>query len=136
MSKDEISEIETAISSGETFSSVNIHLNDALKFLSDRENPNYRNSVKESISSVESMCKILSNDAKATLASTLNNLEKTENLHPALKKAFSSLYGYTSDDGGIRHGLKNDDREIDFHEAKFMLVVCSSFINYLKSKMK
>lgn len=51
-----------------------------------------------------------------------------------MKKAFSSLYGYTSDDAGIRHALTDNDRNVDFHEAKFMLVTCSSFINFLKSR--
>jgi len=66
---------------------------------------------------------------------TLSILEKNNQLHPALKKSISSLYGYASDGAGIRHGLKEDDIVIDFHEAKFILVVCVSFINYLKSKM-
>lgn len=71
---------------------------------------------------------------KATLGETLNLIEKSEKLHPAMKKAFSSLYGYSSDDAGIRHALIDRDRNVDFHESKFMLVTCSSFINFLKSR--
>jgi hypothetical protein len=130
----EIAEIEEAINGNDIYKSVNIHLNTALGLLADRQNPDYRNSIKESISAVESMCKIFVNNDKATLGDTLSDLEKKCVLHPALKKAFSSLYGYTSDDGGIRHALTQGDRVIDFHEAKFMLVTCSSFINYLKSR--
>ena len=133
-SKVEISEIEEAITSSDKYQSVNTHLNEALKMLADKEKPNYRNSIKESISAVEAMCKIFTNNLKTTLGEALNKLEKEYGLHPALKKSFSSLYGYTSDEGGIRHALIEGDKQIDFHEAKFMLVTCSSFINYLISR--
>lgn len=134
-SKEEIEEIEEAISSNDSFKSVKTHLLASLTLLSDKQNPDYRNSIKESISAIESMCKIFTNDSKSTLGQTLKKLESEGHLHPALKKAFSSLYGYTSDDGGIRHALMETDREIDFYEAKFMLATCSAFINLLKSKM-
>ncbi|MWW25723.1 AbiJ-NTD4 domain-containing protein [Algibacter lectus] len=134
-SKEEIEEIEEAISSNDTFKSVKTHLQTSLKLLSDKQSPDYRNSIKESISAIESMCKIFTDDEKSTLGQTLKKLELEGHLHPALKKAFSMLYGYTSDDGGIRHALTETDREIDFYEAKFMLATCSAFINYLKSKM-
>ena len=135
-SKVEISEIEQAVVSTDKYQSVNTHLNEALKMLADKEKPNYRNSIKESISAVEAMCKIFTNNPKTTLGDALTKLEKENGLHPALKKSFSSLYGYTSDEGGIRHALIESDRSIDFHEAKFMLVTCSSFINYLISRQK
>lgn len=132
----EISEIEEAITSSDIYKPVSIHLNTALSLLADKQNPDYRNSIKESISSVESMCKIFTNNDKATLGETLTILEKNGKLHPAMKKAFSALYGYTSDDAGIRHALMDGDRNVDFHEAKFMLVTCSSFINFLKSRQE
>ena len=36
-------------------------------------------------------------------------IENRYKIHGALKSAFSSLYGYTSDSGGIRHSLLEDD---------------------------
>jgi hypothetical protein len=134
-SKEEIQAIEDAISNNDTFRSVRTHLQTALNLLSDKQSPDYRNSIKESISAIESMCKIFTGDDKSTLGPTLKKLENEKHLHPALKKAFSSLYGYTSDDAGIRHALIESDREIDFYEAKFMLTTCSAFINYLKSRI-
>ncbi|WP_034041355.1 AbiJ-NTD4 domain-containing protein [Wocania ichthyoenteri] len=134
-SKEEIQAIEDAISNNDSFKSVKTHLETSLKLLSDKQNPDYRNSIKESISAIESMCKIFIGDDKSTLGQTLKKLENDGHLHPALKKAFSSLYGYTSDDAGIRHALIESDREIDFYEAKFMLTTCSAFINFLKSRM-
>jgi hypothetical protein len=55
-------------------------------------------------------------------------------LHPALEKAFLSLYGYSSDEDGIRHPILDDPSSVGFDEAKFMLVACSAFVNFLIAK--
>jgi len=133
-SEEEIIEIEQAINDSNPLKSVNTHLVAALELLADRKNPNFRNSIKESISAVEAFCKIITNNNLATLGESLTVIEKKHSLHGALKKSFSSLYGYTSDSSGIRHALLENDVEVGFEEAKFMLVSCSAFINFLKSK--
>ncbi|HLN94049.1 MAG TPA: hypothetical protein VK183_00340 [Flavobacterium sp.] len=132
--EEEISSIEDALKNSNKWQSVNSHLSAALVSLTDRNNPNYRNSIKESISAVEALCKIITGDDKATLGKALNDIEKKHKIHGALKSAFSSLYGYTSDSGGIRHSLLENDSIVDADEAKFMLVSCSAFINYLIAK--
>jgi hypothetical protein len=43
------------------------------------------------------------------------------------------MYGYTSDAEGIRHALM-DEPTLESEDAKFMLVSCSAFVNYLRSK--
>ena len=111
---------------------VSDHLERALGLLSDRHNPDYRNSVKESISAVEAQVKFTLGKEKGTLGDLLKQLDQKAPLHPALKGAFSSLYGYTSDESGIRHALMEGGREVTFDEAKFMLVTCSAFINYVR----
>ena len=55
---------------------------------------------------------------------------KKGTLHPALEKSFSSMYGYTSDADGIRHALMDDDN-LTNADARFMLISCSAFINYV-----
>ncbi len=134
-SKEEIVEIENAITQNDTYRSVKAHLKTALRHFSDLKNPDFRNSVKESISAVESMCKIILNDDKTTLGQALKLIEKEHQIPKALQAAFSSLYGYTSNEGGIRHALLEENIKIDSEEARFMLVTCSAFINYLKSKI-
>jgi hypothetical protein len=101
--------------------------------MSDRQTPDYRNSIKESISAVESACIIISGDKNATLGKALKIIEDRYSLHGALKSAFEKLYGYTSDAQGIRHALL-DEPNLDFYDAKFMLVTCTTFINYLIGK--
>ena len=69
-----------------------------------RECPDYRNSIKESISAVESLVATVVGE-KGTLGQLIKKLEDEISLHPALRTAFGSLYGYTSDEGGIRHAI-------------------------------
>ncbi|MCP8321790.1 MAG: hypothetical protein H3Z52_12765 [archaeon] len=130
-SKEEISEIEEALETPLT--PVKAHLKRALDLLSDKKSPDYRNSIKESISAVESICELITKK-ETTLGQCLGVIEKTIGpVHGALKGAFEKLYGYTSTAEGIRHALL-DEPKLSFEDAKFMLVSCSAFINYLISK--
>jgi hypothetical protein len=131
----EIAQIEESFEKTKSLKGVHAHLKRALELLSDRKDPDYRNSIKESISAVESICKLITGEDKATLGKSLEKIEKEGKIkiHPALKKAFENLYGYTSDAEGIRHGLL-DEPNLDFEDAKFMLVSCSAFVNFLIGK--
>lgn len=111
--------------------SIKAHLGKALEFLSDRKAPDYRNSIKESISAVESTCQVISDLPNATLGSCLSRLKAKHPMHPAFEQALSKLYGYTSDASGIRHSLSDQSAPPTFADAKFMLVTCTAFINYL-----
>lgn len=118
----------------EDFPNVKAHLQRALELLSDRKTPDYRNSIKESISAVESIAREIANKPKATLGEALKEIEKKGEFHKALKEGFLKLYGYTSDANGIRHAMM-DEPNLTADDAKFFLLVCTSFINYLKTKM-
>lgn len=132
-SEEEIQTIEEATSQPGKLNLVSLHLKTALDLLADRKNPDYRNSIKESISAVESMAKMISNNSRDTLAGAIDKLKSKIKIHPALEKGFKQIYGYTSDADGIRHGLM-EIADCDFEDAKFMLVSCSAFINYLIAK--
>ena len=118
------------------FDNVNTHFEKAIVLYADRQKPDYENSIKESISAVEAICCIITGEtgSQATLGKTLKRLEDHGvTIHPAMEQAFSKLYGYTSDADGIRHG------GIDFtnapaEDAKYMLLSCSAFVNYLIEK--
>ena len=132
-SEEEIAEIEDALEATKGLEGVHTHLQTALSMLSHRKSPDYRNSIKESISAVESLCTLISGDEKATLGQALKEIEKHVELHSALKSAFQKLYGYASGAEGIRHALLKESN-LESEDAKFMLVACSAFINYLISK--
>ena len=137
-SETEISEIEEALKIKDPFKPIVRHLNNSLKLFSDKKTPDYKNSIKESISAVEAMCQIITQNKKATLGDALKLIEKQGKIqiHQALKIAFNKLYGYTSNASGIRHGSGlMEDHDLDFEDAKFILVSCSAFINYLKEKV-
>ena len=131
----EITSIEKAISDSSKFNlrGVNIHLSESLNKLSDKKNPDYRNSIKESISAVESICQQITGDQNAELGKALKKLNAKLPIHGALEQGFIKLYGYTSDSNGIRHALL-DESNLEQEDALYMLVSCSSFINYLISK--
>ncbi|AFY62050.1 AbiJ-NTD4 domain-containing protein [Synechococcus sp. PCC 6312] len=128
---EEINEIDDALST--PFSSVKTHLQTALQLLSDKKRPDYRNSIKESISAVESLVRIVCKDDNMILSDGLKPIQAKLEIHPALIKGLGAIYAYTSDESGVRHSIK--DRDVpEYAEAKLMLVICSSFVNYLTQK--
>ena len=91
-------------------------------------------SVRESVHAVESVARQL-NPKAATVLPALKSLEAQSALHPALKGAFAKLYGYTSDEQGIRHALlEKQQASVGMDEAVFMLGACASFASYLWRK--
>jgi hypothetical protein len=130
-SEEEISAIEDATNlPDEKLRPATKHLQNALAKLSDRKNPDYKNSIKESISAVESVCQLISGK-KAPLSKVLKHIDEVIPIHPALQSAFITMYGYTSAEGGLRHA---GDADIYFEDAKYMLVACSAFTSYLAQK--
>ncbi len=91
--------------------------------------------ISFAIIAVESLCAHIT-DKKPELGKLLGKLEDKVTLHPALKLAFEKLYAFSSDEGGIRHALEEDSIPIDFHDAKFMMIACSAFINYVNGKLE
>lgn len=130
-SDNEIKSIEEAINNSSC--NVRTHLQEALKKLSPT-NPDYRNSIKESISAVECVCREITGES--TLDRALKNLEnKGVNLNPRMKDGLKNLYFYTNDGStGIRHALMDDKNAPTADEGIFMLVSCSAFVNYLMKK--
>jgi len=132
-SPEEVATIEKALDMPHRLQPVSDHLRRALELLSDRKNPDYRNSIKESISAVEAISKIVSKKPKATLGDALKTLSNMGVMHPALQSAFDKLYGYTSDAEGIRHSLMGESN-LQSEDALFMLVSCSAFVNFVIAK--
>lgn len=128
----EVEAVETALDKG--IKASREHLHRALELLSDRPQPDYRNSIKESISAVEAVCQVVAGKPKATLSDCLKAITSSCSLHSAFEKSLSLLYGYTSDEGGIRHALKENSISPSYADAKFMLVSCAAINNFLLTK--
>jgi hypothetical protein len=64
-------------------------------------NGNFADSVRESIHAVESVVRVL--EPSGDFSKALTKLEQKTNIHGALKKGFLALYGFSSDEQGIRN---------------------------------
>lgn len=129
--QEEIKAIEEALQHS---SSIKTHFSEALKLISNRKDPDYRNSIKESISAVEALCRDITGES--TLGEALKVLnQKGVKIPTFLKSGIDKLYIYTNDKRtGIRHAMMDDSELPTFEEAKFMLVLCSAFVNYIQGK--
>ena len=109
------------------------HLRTATKFINAGD---YANAVRESICAVESIACTISPEANNQLKPALDALARAGVLnHPALQNALIKLYGYTSDESGIRHALLNKDTaNIDVDDAVFMFGACANFSAYLVNR--
>ncbi len=127
----EISALEQCLSAPDVFSGVRMHMSKALEHYSLKPEPDYANTIKESISAVEAAARVVVGSEKDTLAEALKKMGKRRIAHPALLDGWSKLFGFTSDVGGIRHASNTEDLDVDPSLAKYMLVSCSAFANYL-----
>jgi hypothetical protein len=100
------------------------HLNKAANELTAG---NFAGSIRESILAVESVARTLEPDGK--LSKALEKLERSAKIHPAMKAGFAALYGYTSDEQGIRHAHLNEpSAKPDEADAVFMVGACAAFV--------
>jgi hypothetical protein len=134
-SKEEIESIHHALTT--PIEGVKTHLQTALKLMSaSQDKPDYRNSIKESISAVECLCRDITR--KSSLDVALKHLiKKGISINPQLQSGFENLYYYTNDKRtGVRHALMDDSNAPTSAEATYMLVICSAFINYVNMKIR
>lgn len=90
--------------------------------------------MRESIHAVESVARVLSNKSRSSLGPALDKLAKEAGLHPSFKQGLLKLYGYTSDESGIRHSLLDKPSRVGAAEAQFMIGACAAFISYMLAK--
>lgn len=98
----------------------------------------YPDAMVDSIHAVESVARYLAPKSNS-LVSALNRLEERGDLklHKALKGALGKLYGYTSDEQGIRHSLIDGEAaDVGLEEALFFYAACASFAGYLANKAR
>ncbi|MCU1523876.1 MAG: hypothetical protein JWO18_770 [Microbacteriaceae bacterium] len=121
--------VSDAIDDAVSITGARHHLERAVDLLSDRQSPDYPNSMKESISAVEAVCAAVTGEN--TLGAAIKKLQGAGvKIHPALERAWSAMYGWTSDADGIRHG-SIEAPDADQALAKYMLVTCSAFVSHV-----
>lgn len=118
---------------GSQYSGAKAHLQRAAEELTAGR---YGDSVRESVHAVEAVARGLEPSA-ATLSPALAKLEKAGKMHPALKRGLSALYGYASDEKGVRHALVDTPgAAVDEAEAMYMFGACAAFVTFLIQKDK
>ena len=133
--EEEIREIEMGQKISDRYEKVRVHLKKAVELYAKRPQPDYKNSIKDSISAIEALTKIVTNKPSATGVDLLKQFSSRFNLHPAFIEGLSKIYGWTSDEGGIRHSEKKYPYlESGKDEARLMLVLCHAFVNYIIQK--
>ena len=134
-SKEQGDATHTAIETlrGDNMHGASTHLRQAAEHINARR---YGSSIADSIHAVESVARHIDPKSSKALGPTLRSIEDAGLLkHPALKQAFSKLYGYTSDEQGIRHALIDQAAaDVGLDEAMFMFGACASFAAYLSNK--
>ncbi len=125
-------ELKSDLSTINFNSNTKKHLDSAIHYLYDRNHPDYRNSMKESISAIEALAREICN-SNDDLGKLIPKISEIYNYHPTFKKALTNIYAYTSDEGGVRHSFKLDAKETTFDDAKFFLHICSAFTSYLNT---
>jgi len=111
---------------------VGAHIREAAQLLPPNSGANPRNSIRESIAAVEAALRHLNGNPSASLTEGLAAFEdKHGPFHPALRQGLAMLYSYTADERGLRHALIEDTTAVTGDDARFMLVTCSAFTNYL-----
>ncbi|WP_461418316.1 AbiJ-NTD4 domain-containing protein [Gordonia sp. GN26] len=126
---DEVSAIEDVLGADEVSDGAKSHLRKSLSMLSDRDSPDYANSIKEAISAVEATASDLA-PGKPTLGPMLEEIKRSYGLHPALVEGWKKLYGSSSDQPGVRHGSVQVS-EADPDLARYYVVMCSAMVGYL-----
>ena len=108
------------------------HLRKAVKAINEKR---LEDAVRESIHAVEAVARTIAPDTRA-LGPALDSLERQGVLkHAALRTAFDKLYGYTSDEKGIRHSLLDQEKaDVDLDDAIFMFAACAAFAAYLVNR--
>lgn len=92
-------------------------------------------SIRESMHAVESVARVLG--GTDSLRGALQRLKSTHGLHPALERGFGNIYGFTSDEKGIRHPLLDDGTaKVDEADATFMLGACAAFVSYMINRTR
>lgn len=128
---EEITEVSAALD--DNTDNVRLHLFKALEQYSRRPEPDYRNSIKESISAVECLCREITGES--TLDKAIPKLESSGvQLNAQFAMGLRNLYFYTNDKRtGIRHALMEDTYVPTEADAHYMLIICSAFVNYIRT---
>jgi len=123
----EIASIEAA--STTEADEVREHMGRAIRLFADRDNPQFAKSISESMLAAEAAANRFAGVSHKPLGDAVDALRKQGKLHGALAEGWKKLYGYSSQDGGIRHAMSPEMANPTQEFAQYFLITCSAFVN-------
>lgn len=133
-SEEEIESLDQALDTVEQFPKLaecKHHYHKALELFKASD---YANAGKEALSSLEALAQAVTGKTD-TLGALSQLLGSEADLHKAPQNMLKNFYGWSSDDGGMRHARKPGQDATDEAEARFILIVTSAYINMLTVKL-
>ncbi len=130
-SDSEISEIEKALRSPSD--AVRTHLQTAVMLIADKENADLDGATLASLQAVEAAVRLIDDDPNASFVEAMQRVRSKVGLRCALDDNFLRLCGLTYNEAGFYHSLNEKPRQTSPDDARFILVTCSAFANYLIS---
>lgn len=113
------------------FEPARVHYSKARSYiLSPSKDP--ENSIKESVSAVESVCKAIYPKC-ATLGDALKAMKREQLISPMLVTVFEKFYAYTNAEPAVRHG-SNKMSGVDEMDAELALHMSAAFIRTIISR--
>ena len=110
--------------------SVRRQMEDAVALFSNREKPDYGAAAHKAMNAAWAAVKICTGEDKFGVG--VQKLRKSGKLPSALATMLGNLYGFASKDGkGMRHPEHEGESPPDMATARFVVVTCASFINYM-----
>lgn len=93
--------------------------------------PDYENSIKEAVNSIESCLMVLLNEPNGTLGKIIKRADLDEDI----QRLISQAYGVTSNKAFVRHGGVAAS-SLSKYEAEFFLEFAAAAIVYISAKLK
>lgn len=100
----------------------------ALSLLSGRP-PDPENCIKDAVSALEGVGRILSGKPHATFSDLVKDLAQQLNIHPTLREAMSKIYAYRGDVEGVAHS-QTQPSTVTVEDAEFVLHTTGAAITY------
>jgi hypothetical protein len=92
--------------------------------------PDVANAAKEALGAVEALARVILVNSKITLGEAIDALKTRGRVPPALAKGLRAIWGYASDEPGVRHAGPNPPTITD-SEAQLAIDIAAAAIDYI-----
>jgi len=117
------------------FKGADEHFEKAIKALNVRPNPDVENCVKDAVSAIESVGRIIVNDEQALLSDIIKDMVAKGIIPKPLDQTIQKVYAYRGNQPGVAHGAVGASK-VTIDEAEFVLAMSAAMIIYLVKKGK